>query len=52
MPTLVAYVQNVYGVPKVKEVSGDVLADDCIPLVQNSIRDHRLFAYRESLEMC
>ena len=39
------------GLPMIREVSGDRMADDLMPLVEHCIRDHRLFSYRETLEL-
>ena len=35
----------------IREVSSNQMADDLMPLVEHCIRDHRLFSYRDTLEM-
>jgi len=51
IPGRIFRMQVEYGVPTVQEVSAELMAEDCIPLLPNCIRDHRLFSYRETLEL-
>jgi hypothetical protein len=44
-------VQVLQGLPMVNEVSSATMADDLMPLVPTCIRDHRLFAYRNTLNL-